>query len=267
MLVICSGKSRPRVTFAHARVVERNIGRSFPGVPVLMICSMCAAGVPVPAQTLVKNLPDAPLSNRISLAAEARNFRPGVAQIPMRTLPVPVRLSAKQKYALAFRTIVSPQTVLRTAFDSGFQLAAGTGPDVPTNGWGPFAQRFGYNQLNISTAIFLSTGIVPAMVHQDPRYPVLGRGSVKTRVAWALKHEFVGFSDSGREMPNYGNLAGLGLASITANAYLPRGNVGYGDTVESYCIKIAVKAGMNVAREFRVFDHAKTLVRPTRAAD
>ena len=85
---------------------------------------------------------------------------------------------------------------------------------------------------------------------------------MKTRVGWALKQEFVGFNDNGGEMVNYGNLVGLGLASITANAYSPRTSVGYTDTVKSYCIKIGVSTGMNVVREFRVYDRVTTLLRP-----
>lgn len=170
-------------------------------------------------------------------------------------------LSTRQKYAFAYRRIVSVDTVARAAFDSGFEIAAGTGPDFPTNGWGPFAERFGYNALNISTTIFFSKAVVPVLVHQDPRYPVLGQGKVKTRVAWALKREFAGFGDNGRDMPNYGNLVGFGLASLTANAYSPRSGVSYGNTLKSYSIKIGSSCGFNVAREFRVHDWVRSKAR------
>lgn len=175
------------------------------------------------------------------------------------------RLSGRQKYALAYRRIVSPQTPLKAALDSGFEMAAGTGPDFQRNGLSAFGKRVGYNGLNISTAIFFDTAFVPALVHQDPRYPVLGQGPVKTRVAWAIKHEFVAFRDDGREMPNYGNLVGLGLASLTANAYTPRDSVGYGDTMEGYLINIGVSTALNVVMEFKVFDQVKTLVRHSKA--
>jgi hypothetical protein len=178
---------------------------------------------------------------------------------------VPARLSAHEKYGLAYRRIVSLQTPIKTAFVSGFELAAGTGPDLATNGWSAFAKRLGYNGLNLSSTIFFDTALVPALTHQDPRYPVLGHGPAKTRVAWAVKHEFVGFSDDGRPMPNYGNMVGLGLASITANAYSPEGSRGYGDTAESYLIKIAVGTGLNVVREFKLQDHLKTLMRHSKA--
>ena len=128
-----------------------------------------------------------------------------------------------------------------------------------------FAKRMGYNGLNISTTIFFDTAFVPALAHQDPRYPVLGHGKAKTRLAWAIKHEFVAFRDDGREMPNYGNLVGFGLASITANAYMPRDSIGYGDTVESYLLNIGISTGLNVVREFKIFDRVKTVVRHSKA--
>ncbi len=157
------------------------------------------------------------------------------------------------------------QTPLKAALDSGFEMAAGTGPDLPRNGASGFAKRMGYNGLNISTTIFFDTAFVPALVHQDPRYPVLGQGPVKTRLAWAIKHEFVAFSDDGRKMPNYGNLVGFGLASLAADAYTPRDSVGFSDTVESYLINISVSTGLNVVREFKIFDRAKAIVRHSKS--
>lgn len=178
-----------------------------------------------------------------------------------------VGLTTRQKYALAYSRIVSPQMPLKAAFVSGWELGTGTGPDIPTNGWGPFGERFGYNAASISTTIFFNTAFVPALVHQDPRYFPLGEGSVKGRVGWALKSEFVGFGDDGHTMPNYANLVGLGLSSIAINAFSPRASAGYGDTLERYAIKIGVGAGMNVGREFDVFGHVKAFARHSRSAD
>jgi hypothetical protein len=230
----------------------------------VVLCLMGINGIRARAQTPARDLPDAPVPMRDSFTSAQGGTapRPGTSNVPAFT----TRLNAKQKYALAYRRIFSLQTPLKAAFISGFETAAGTGPDFPTNGWVPFAKRFGYNGLNLTSSIFLDTAVVPALVHQDPRYPVLGSGPAKSRIGWALKREFVAFSDDGREMPNYGNLVGLGLASILTNAYLPREDVSYRDTVQSYCIRLGLGAGMNVAREFQLYDHVKTIVRHSKAA-
>jgi len=239
------------------------MGLGLSRLPALMMCALAAVGFTARAQYPAHLLPDAPTPNPIPIpirAAQGRVVRGSGAQKLAPQPTVPARLSARQKYGLAYRRIVSLQTPVKAALDSGFEMAAGTGPDLPRNGLSAFGKRVGYNGLNISTTIFFDTAFVPALVHQDPRYPVLGQGPVKTRLAWAIKHEFVAFSDEGREMPNYGNLVGFGLASLTADAYTPRDSVGYGDTVESYLINLGVSTALNVVREFKVFDRVKTIV-------
>jgi hypothetical protein len=156
---------------------------------------------------------------------------------------------------------------LKAGFVSGWELATHTGPDLPTNGWIPFGERVGYNALNISSTIFFDTAFVPALAHQDPRYFPLGEGSAKARLKWAVRSEFVGFSDHGREMPNYANLVGFALSSVVANAYSPRESVGYSNTVQRYVIKIGVSTGLNVVREFGLVDRVKAIARHSKSAD
>lgn len=192
-----------------------------------------------------------------AIEAEKRQMRPSF----------PMNLTAREKYALAYRRIVSPQMPLKAVFASGFELAAGTGPDLPTNGWGPFGERVGYNALNISTTTFFNTAFVPALAHQDPRYFPLGDGPVKSRIFWAVRSEFVGFSDDGGSMPNYANLVGFALSSMVANLYYPRSSLSFGDTAESYSIKIGVSTGMNVGREFGLFDRLKAFALHSKTAE
>jgi hypothetical protein len=214
-------------------------------------------------QQLTADLPNAPIPEQlhgVGSAGKSLVTSRGAQKMPQSPMFLPP-LSPREKYALAYRRIVSVQTPLKAGFTSGFELAAGTGPAYATNGWPAFGKRFGYNTLNIATTAFFKTAFVPTLVHQDPRYVRLGEGTVKVRVLWALRSEFVGFSDDHRPMPNYGNIAGLGLAAIAANAYLPSSSVGVHGTVESYCIKLSAGTGLNVAREFAAFERLKILAR------
>jgi len=176
-------------------------------------------------------------------------------------------MTAREKYGLAYRRIVSLQTPLKALLVSGWEVGTGTGPDIPTNGWKPFGERVGYNAASISTTIFFTTGFVPALAHQDPRYFPLGQGPVKDRILWAVRSEFVGRGDDGHPMPNYGNLVGLALASVVNDAYTPRDSVGIGDTAESYVIKLGVGTGLNVIREFNVFDRVKAIAHHSKSAE
>lgn len=228
---------------------------------VLLQVAIASAIAQKPAE---KVLPDAPppaeparpVAVTPVVSTETKQLRPSFS----------TSLTPGQKYALAYRRIVSPQMPMKAVFVSGFELAAHTGPDLPTNGWGPFGERVGYNALGISTTTFFNTAFVPALVHQDPRFFPLGGSPVKARVMWAIRSEFVGIGDDGHTMPNYANLVGFALSSIVANAYTPRGSVGYEDTVNRYLIKIGLSAGMNVGREFGVFSRVKALAHHSKSA-
>jgi hypothetical protein len=78
---------------------------------------------------------------------------------------------------------------------------------------------------------------------------------------WAVKSEFVGVGDDGHTMPNYANLVGFALSSIAINAFSPRGSVGYSNTVQRYAIKVGVSTGLNVVREFGLFDRLNVFAR------
>lgn len=232
---------------------------------ILQFIILASPGLAIAQGPAANLLPDAPrpITDAITERPESAPVGPEID----RQEPLPTALSARQKYALAYRRIVSPQLPMKAAFVSGCELATGTGKDFPTNGWGPFAERFGYNAATISTTIFFNTAFVPAIVHQDPRYFPLKRGPVKTRIWWAVRSEFVGFGDDGHEMPNYANLMGFALSSIAANAYPPRSDVSFDNTVKSYAIKISVSTGLNVAREFGAFDRAKAIVHHSKSAN
>jgi len=224
-------------------------------VPGILLLTW-AASAQSPTDKALPN-PPAPVAGYGSATAR----RPAGAGIMPACPSAAAGLTVREKYALAYQRIVSFQMPLKAVVISGFELAAGTGPDFPSNGWSAFGTRVGYNALSISATTFISTALVPSLVHQDPRYFPLGRGPVGSRIGWAVRSEFVGFGDDGHTMPNYANLVGLGLSSILADAYLPRSSVGVRNTVEAYGIRLSAGLGLNVAREFGAFHKLKGLAR------
>ena len=224
----------------------------------VILWAMGVAAAQNPAKEMVPDVPAAADSGSpvAPVANETRQVRQEYA----------IGMTAREKYTLAYRRIVSPQMPFKAALISGWELGTGTGADFPTNGWAPFARRYGYNAASISTTIFFNTAVVPALVHQDPRYFPLHHGPVKTRVRWALRSEFVGVGDDGRAMPNYANLVGLALSSIAENGFSPRESVGYGDTAKRYVIKIGVGMGLNLVREFDIFERVRALAQHSKSA-
>ncbi|MBS1806170.1 MAG: hypothetical protein JST28_22745 [Acidobacteria bacterium] len=219
---------------------------------------ICAAQAPT--EDVLPDAPSVSAGEASTLPAEKNEKR----AVPN---PLPGGMTVKQKYGLATRRIFSLQTPLKAVLVSGWEVGTGTGPDIGTNGWKPFGERVGYNAAGTATTIFFTTAFVPSLAHQDPRYFALKKGPVKDRIRWAVRSEFVGVGDDGHQMPNYANLVGLALASVAIDAFTPRDSSSYGDTAERYIIKLGVGTGLNVIREFNVFDRVKAIAHHSKEAE
>ena len=128
---------------------------------VLALAVSSAVRVTAAQDISQKALPDAPTPWVANIPETGQNSASGGmrSQRPPAASP----LSVREKYRLAYLRVVSPQALLKSAFVSGFELAAGTGPDFPTNGWGAFGQRVGFNALSLTTTTFFDTAFVPAL--------------------------------------------------------------------------------------------------------
>jgi len=101
--------------------------------------------------------------------------------------------------------------------DSGFEWGA--------KGYG---ERAGAAYLDSFTGNLLGNGILPALLHQDPRYFRLGHGSTTHRVLYALMTNVMCKHDnSGRWEPNISNVGGNIAGGAISNLYYPStGNSG-----------------------------------------
>lgn len=189
------------------------------------------------------SLPEAPLPHRRVLL-----LFPGYETVQNPYVPV-APLRTKQKFEMAYHKTVDPSFVIEALMFSGFDVAANYGPDYGS-GADAFAQRIGYNAANTASTFFFSDALLPTVFHQDPRFFRKGRGSIGSRVWWALRSEAVGFSNTGREMPNYSSMLGFGMSTALSNAYSPESSITFGKTMERYGVKEGISFGLNLMREF-----------------
>ena len=189
------------------------------------------------------SLPEAPLPHRRVLL-----FFPGYETIQDPDIPV-ARLRTSQKFEMAYRKTVDPSFLIESAMFAGYYQVANYGPKYGS-GWGPYAQRFGYNAASISSTFFFTDGLLPTIFHQDPRYFRKGRGSAASRIWWALRSEAVAYSDDGKQMPNYSTLLGFGMSTALNNAYSPPSSITFASTMERYGVKIGFSFGLNLLREY-----------------
>ncbi len=208
------------------------------GLLLLFAIGSSAAQAPIDP-----SLPDAPLAHRQEIFLFS-----GYGSVMNPHKPVPP-LTTRQKYKLAFVETVDLSMLLRAAFVSGFDEPS-TSDRIMGPAWADSANSTPHNAASIAINNFFDDAFIPSLVHQDPRFFRKGTGSVKSRIWWGIRSQFVAFSDQGKSMPNYGSIVGLPMATALSNAYLPAKNVSFGQTMEGIAIRIGVNAGLDTAREF-----------------
>ena len=188
-------------------------------------------------------LPTAPLSYTRTLF-----LFPGVDTVkdPYAVLPP---LTTKQKYSIFWhRTYDFSLPVEALIFAGGTKLI-GYGPNYG-KGAGPFAERFGSYAGSTASASFFTDAVMPSLLHQDPRYFRKGRGSIKSRVLYAIKSEFITRSDSGALTFDSSGMLGFGMSTALSNIWAPRNDINFGNTMERFAVKLGFSAVINLIREF-----------------
>jgi hypothetical protein len=137
-------------------------------------------------------------------------------------LPNPVSLTPRQKFHLAFRTLVDPVSLALTGVTAGTQQAANVyawGQDGPA-----FAKRYAAAYGTFMNSTLIGSAVLPSLLHQDPRYFVKGRGSIPARAAYAIANAIICKGDNHHWQPNYSAIGGGIAAAGISNLYYPAPN-------------------------------------------
>lgn len=160
-----------------------------------------------------------------------------------------VSLTGWQKMHLAFHSAVDPVTFGLAFVVAGYHEVA----DDVGYGWGikGYGQRAGAAYLDTFDGTMLGNGILPALLHQDPRYFRLGHGSTSHRLLYAMSTAVICKHDNtGRWEPNYSNVGGNIASGAISNLYYPGSNTGVGLTISNGMIQTAAGAAGAIFQEF-----------------
>ncbi len=160
-----------------------------------------------------------------------------------------VSLTGLQKIRVAFRSSVDPVTFALAFVVAGYHEAAN---DV-NFGWGikGYGQRAGAAYLDTFDSEMIGNGILPALLHQDPRYFRLGHGSKTHRLFYAVSTAVICKHDkTGKWEPNYSNVLGNIASGAISNLYYPDSNSGFGLTITNGMIVTAEGAFGSIFQEF-----------------
>lgn len=157
-------------------------------------------------------------------------------------------LTAKEKFTIARQDTFDRGTVaLAAAFAGESQLDKAN----PSFGQGVegYAHYFVTAYADLAIGNYMTEGIFPVLLHQDPRYFRRGTGSGTSRFFYAAGQIFVTHGDSGKTQVNYSELLGNSTAVAISMAYYPE-NRDVGDAVTSLGLQLGIDMTLNVVKEF-----------------
>jgi hypothetical protein len=161
-----------------------------------------------------------------------------------------VSLTAGQKMRLALRSSVDPVTVGAAFLIAGYHEAL---DDDPGFGWGleGYGKRSGAAYLDLFNGTMIGNGVLPAILHQEPRFFRLGHGTVTHRLLYALATNVVCKHDNtGKWEPNYSNIGGNIASGAISNLYYPKSNSDIGQTFSNGFIVTAEGGIGSIFQEF-----------------
>jgi hypothetical protein len=144
------------------------------------------------------------------------------------------------------------------AFDRGTVVLAALfgGENQLTNGNRAFGQGaagfgkyFGAAYGDLVIGDYMTEGILPVLLHQDPRYFRRGSGTKLSRVGYAVGQIFWTHRDAGGTQFNYSEIIGNSAAVAISNAYYANDRDA-GDAASKLGMQLGVDMASNILKEF-----------------
>lgn len=134
-------------------------------------------------------------------------------------------------------------------FSSGWEQLRDSDPRYGVDS-GAYGQRLGAAAIRDLSMRTFSDGVMPALLHEDPRYYRLATGSIWHRGLYAAERVLVGQRDSGASGFNTSVVVGHGMASALTMAYYPDKSANARVVFTTWGYSLLGEAGGNIWSEF-----------------
>ena len=158
-------------------------------------------------------------------------------------------LTSGGKVQLALEDSFDPSAFLVAGFFAGTAMAQDQYHAFGQGAKG-FAKYYGGAFADQAVGNFMTEGLMPSVLHQDPRYFNKGKGGFWKRTGYAISREFVTRNDEGRNVFNTSEILGNGIAAGIANAYYPAADRTAGKTLNKWGQQLYLDTAFNVMKEF-----------------
>ncbi len=186
--------------------------------------------------------PDAPVSVDKRIFGVLPNYRTADGSLPFHPL------TSKQKMTIAVKDSFDYPVYVLSGVFAGLAQLNNTDPSFG-QGIKGFAKRYGASYGDQLIGNMLTEGIMPSLLHEDPRYFRRGTGPAGSRLKYALTRIFVTRTDSGGSRFNCSEVCGNAMATAISNAYHPDGR-NVGDNIQHWGTQLGTDMISNVLKEF-----------------
>lgn len=158
-------------------------------------------------------------------------------------------LTPKQKFNIAWHQWYDMSAHFGNLIQASISQAANGIPHYG-QGWGAFGERMAAQEGDQFTGSMLIYGVLPTLLHQDPRYFRKGKGKPLSRVLYAASRVVIARTDAGKPTFNYSQIFGqLGQASISLS-YYPQQDRTVAGLFTGFAINQAYNVGWNQLKEW-----------------
>ncbi len=159
-------------------------------------------------------------------------------------------ISAADKFTIAIKDSFDPYAFPIAAFYAGIAQVQNEYPSWGHGGLTGYENRFFAALADQTVSNMMAEGVFPVLLHQDPRFLRLGRGSFLDRVGDAASRIFITRGDDGSVQFNASEVGGNAVMAIGSNLYTPAQDRSVSDTATKWGIQLGVDMIGSVFREF-----------------
>ncbi len=157
-------------------------------------------------------------------------------------------LTSAEKFKIATQDSFDRGTVVLAALFAGDNQLTNANRDFGQGALG-YGRYFGAAYGDFLIGDYMTEGVFPALLHQDPRYFRKGTGSGWSRLEYAAGQIFLTHGDSGKTEFNYSEVLGNSAAVAISNAYYADNRTA-SNAVSKLSIQLGVDMASNILKEF-----------------
>jgi hypothetical protein len=218
---------------------------------VCLVCLFAYAGA---QSTSTPAAPSAPQGKPSGDAQNAENSKRILGFIPnfQTTNDVPENqrpLTTKEKYVLSLHQMFDFSAHIGNAFQSTIQQATNGQPHYG-QGWNAFGKRFLASEGDQVTSSLFISGMLPALLKEDPRYFRRGIGSPWSRTWYAMERTVITRKDDGSPTFNVSQTLGQLMSAAVSTSYYPKQDRSVSSAFANTGLNLVYNSGYNVLREY-----------------